>query len=371
MLSSQIYLSRCGGDFGIKITKNMPETKTSFDISFISLFRIVLVGLLVWFVYRTLGIFELLFLAIILASVISPWATYLERFHIPRIVSIIFIYVALFIALFVVVYLLMPTFLQETAHFLNLVSNLSFVTGQDKLFSHILTTLQSDNSFVLSQNLSSLGGSLSQISTTVFDSVVRIFGGLLSFAVVIVISVYLSLRKNGINYFLRLVSPAAYEAKILDIWRRSEDKITRWFGAQLILSSMIGVMVWFGLLMLHVPFSMLLGLLAAILELVPFVGPVIAAIPAVLLGLGQSPELALFVVLLYILVQQIEVHILVPNLMKKAVGMDPVIAILALLIGFQLAGMLGIVMAIPVMVIIIEAGSDIINTRKSRIAQRI
>jgi len=134
----------------------------------------------------------------------------------------------------------------------------------------------------------------------------------------------------------------------------------RWFQGQLLLGVIVGVLVYLGLWILNVRFALLLAIIAGVLELVPYIGPVLAAIPGVILALFQGPFLlAVWVLLLYIVVQQLENYLIVPLVMKKAVGLNPVVVIIALLIGGKLAGVIGILLAVPAAAVLAEFFRDI------------
>jgi predicted PurR-regulated permease PerM len=101
-------------------------------------------------------------------------------------------------------------------------------------------------------------------------------------------------------------------------------------------------------LILDVEYALILALVAFICEFVPYIGPMIAAVAAIFVAFIESPLLALFVLVLFIVIQQAENHILVPRIMQQAVGLNPIISIIAVMIGFKLAGLVGIILAIPV-----------------------
>ncbi len=128
---------------------------------------------------------------------------------------------------------------------------------------------------------------------------------------------------------------------------------------QLFLGVIVGVLVYIGLSLLGIRFALLLAIIAGILELVPYIGPVLSAIPAVILAFFQAPILALWILILYIVVQQLENYLLVPVIMKKVVGLNPVVVIIALLIGGKLLGILGIILAVPAAAVLAEFFKDI------------
>ena len=126
------------------------------------------------------------------------------------------------------------------------------------------------------------------------------------------------------------------------------------------------MVVFVGLSLLGVKYALLLGILAMLLEIVPIVGPVISAIPGVILAFSQSPTLGVWVLIFYVAVQQVENHIFTPLILGKTIGLNPVTVILALLIGGKLAGILGIILSIPMAVVIVEILDDMVKQKEHR-----
>jgi predicted PurR-regulated permease PerM len=158
---------------------------------------------------------------------------------------------------------------------------------------------------------------------------------------------------------LRGVTPKEHETYVLNLWQRAQKKMGQWLQGQLFLAIVVGVLVYIGLSLLGIRFALLLAIIAGILELVPYIGPVLSAIPAVILAFFQMPILALWVLILYIIIQQLENYLLVPVIMKKVVGLNPVVVIIALLIGGKLLGILGIILAVPAAAVLAEFFKDV------------
>ena len=199
-----------------------------------------------------------------------------------------------------------------------------------------------------------------------------LFGGVFSFILIIVLSFYLAVQRDGIANFLRLVTPLRYEPYILDLWRRSQVKIGLWMQGQLLLIVLISVLVYLGLTILGVPYALLLAFGAGLLELIPLFGPILAAVPAVVLafingisfmdpGVGSAVAIVLF----YILIQQFENHLIYPLVVSKVVGVPPILVIIALVVGWRLAGFLGIILAVPMSAILVELVRDFERGKKA------
>ena len=182
--------------------------------------------------------------------------------------------------------------------------------------------------------------------------------------IVLVVSFYLSLSRNALDDFLKSIMPPQFEAYAHGLWMRAQKKMGRWLQAQILLSFIIAVVVGVGLWILGVKYAFLVALVAGVLEIVPFVGPIVAGGLATLLALSQSTALGLYVLVFFIAAQQLEGHILVPLLIKKLVGLNPVAVILALLVGAKLGGILGVFLAVPLAAVADEFFDDLAR-RKS------
>jgi predicted PurR-regulated permease PerM len=207
---------------------------------------------------------------------------------------------------------------------------------------------------------------LREHASTFFAAGSSLLGGALSFGFVIVISFYLAVQENGITTFLRIVTPLKHEAYVVGLWTRSQQKIGRWLQGQIILALLVGALVYLGLTILGVQYALVLALVSALFELIPYFGPIMAAIPGVALALVQSPILGLWVLLLYVLVQQLENHLIYPIVVRKTVGLPPLLVIIALLVGGKLGGFFGFVLAVPVMAALVEYLNDVVEQKRLR-----
>ncbi|MEK7134875.1 MAG: AI-2E family transporter, partial [Patescibacteria group bacterium] len=200
--------------------------------------------------------------------------------------------------------------------------------------------------------------------TFLISYISSIFGGLVSFVVVLVVSFYLSLSRGALDDFLRSILPPQFEAYAHGLWLRAQKKMGRWLQAQILLSFIMALIVGIGLWILGVKYYFLIAVIVGVLEIVPYVGPIVAGGLATLLALSQSAILGLWTLVFFITIQQLEGHILVPLLIKKLVGLNPVAVILAMLVGAKLGGILGLLLAVPIAAVIDEFFDDLAK-RKS------
>ncbi|MCX6730051.1 MAG: AI-2E family transporter, partial [Candidatus Portnoybacteria bacterium] len=216
----------------------------------------------------------------------------------------------------------------------------------------------------LQEYLSGIGETLKSWSSNIFSTAISFFGGVFSFVLVIVMSFYIAVQKKGVQRVLTAIMPINYRDYILNLWERAQKKLGRWLQGQLFLALLVGVLVYVGLSLLGIKYALLLGIISAVLELFPYIGPVLAGIPGVILGFLQAPMLGLWALVVYLVVQQIEAYIITPLVMGKVVSLNPIVIILALLIGGKLGGILGMVLAVPLAAVFAELLRDMLKKRK-------
>jgi predicted PurR-regulated permease PerM len=185
------------------------------------------------------------------------------------------------------------------------------------------------------------------------------FGGIFNFLLIILISFYLSIQEKGIENFLRIIIPIKYEAYVVDLWERSRRKIALWVKGQVVLALVVAVLIYLLLSLLGMEYALLLSIIAGVMELVPY-GILVALIPAFSFSyISGGMASALTVTGAYIIVHQFEVFLFAPLIINKVVGLSPIVIILSALMGFELGGVWGAVLAIPVAVIVMEYLSDL------------
>lgn len=342
------------------------HNEQTIHISVGTIVKVVVVFLLFWFFYVVRDLLLVVLTSVVIASSIEPATQWLGRKRVPRTLAVILIY--LLVALFIVgvLYFLLLPLLSESGDFLN---NLPTYFNADTVSSSIdhneflssqplLVGLR--NTIDLDQVVGQINVMISNISSGAFNTISSIFGGLMSSFLIVVLSFYLSMEKDGVGKFLKIVSPLKYESYIIDLWKRSQKKIGLWMQGQIILAVIVGVLVYLGLTLLNVPNALLLAFLAGIFEIIPMFGPILASIPGIAIAfISGGFTLALLVVGLYIIVQQFENQLIYPLVVKKVIGVSPIVSILALIAGGQIAGFLGLILAVPVAAVFIEFFDDL------------
>lgn len=329
------------------------------DITSGAIFRVILIILMFLFLYFIRDILIILFTSIIIASAVEPFARRAKKYKIPRAVSVIFVYLIAFGIIALVISLLIPPLTEQIKGIIR-----EFPAIIEKLSSYFNNLQSIADKYQIHANpdkiLENAGQRLGEFGSGIFATTKGIISGFGAALIIIVISFYLSIEEGGIIKFIKAITPTRHQEYVMNLFGRSQQQIGRWLRGQLVLVVIVGIMVFLGLSALGVKYALVLALIAAILEVIPYVGPILSAIPAVFLGFLQSPLTGVLVIGLYILIQQIENHFLQPKIMEKAVGLHPVTVIIVLLIGAKVAGVIGMILAVPLASVISVFISDLI-----------
>lgn len=278
-----------------------------------------------------------LFIAYIVMSASKPQVEQLVKKGLPRGLAVLIVFLSFFIVLALIVSWVIPPFITETALFIN----------------HFPTIVEAVKE-TLPINIST--SSLTQYLPSVTNNFIGVIGSIFSnaafFVSTVFFSIYLTLDSNILTSLLSKYVGKQQLEKILKIEETIEKRLGRWLLGQLLLMTIIGTATYIGLLLLGVKYALPLGIIAGLLEAIPNVGPTVAAIPAFFVGFSQLPLLGLFTLLLAIGIQQLENHVVVPMIMKQVVGLHPILTLIVLVIGGRYAGVLGMLLSIPLALVV-------------------
>jgi len=345
------------------------EIRVSITTSTVITALCIVVGAYIFWLLRDLVL--LVLTAIIISSAIEPGVIFFVHRRIPRFISALMVYVLVFGSLFVLLYFFFPPIIADAADFLSVAPKYLDTLNVSTPFQSIANSadfLGSQSGLQsLIQSLLSLRAAFSESSGGVLQLFITFFGGIFSLLLVIVLSFYFALQDTGVDDFLRLVMPVAYENYSVDLWKRAQKKIGLWMQGQILLSVIIGILVYLGLLIIGIPYALLLAVFTAIAEIIPIFGSLIAGAAAVVVGYSSGGiALAIIVLGLFIVMNQFEANLIYPLIVKKVVGVPPVLVIVALIAGYTLAGFLGALLSVPVAAVMLEIISDF-DKRKRRI----
>ncbi len=303
--------------------------------------KVALVGLALAFLWVIRDIVVILLLAVVLSSAMEPMAEYLSRRRVPRSVSVLGAYVIVIAIIGLIVAVIVPPMINQ---FQLLAERLPDYSLELQAKYPILHTIFGNF------DLGNIARELFDIATgseTVFSKTVGVFNGFFAIITVLVVSFYLVAADKGMKRFISDLVPGKHQGFVESLISKIQHKMGMWVIGQIILSLFIFALTFIGLTILGVDYALFLAVLAGLFEIVPYMGPFLSAVPAVFYALVQSPPLAVAVVILYIIIQKTEGYILVPKIMEKTVGTSPLVVLLALLVGYKLGGVLGLLLAVP------------------------
>jgi predicted PurR-regulated permease PerM len=286
------------------------------------------------------------FVASVLAAAMDPSITALERRGLPRPIGLTILLLLIVGLIAVTLVTFVPLLIDQAQQ---------FAGHLPEIYQRNLDALRRSGNGPIAnavengvRTLSQSAGSAAQ---TFFGGALTLLRGMMSLFGVIVLTAYMVMQQKEMKAGLIEFAAARHRPRIARLLREIKSRLGQWLRGQLLLGAVIGTCSYVGLLLLKVKFAVLLAVLAGVTELIPIVGPIIGAIPAVIVAAADQPILGLWVGLMYIGIQQLENHLLVPRIMAQAAGLSPVTVLIALLVGARLAGILGVFIAVPASII--------------------
>lgn len=338
------------------------ETLKTIRISSDTILRLFLIAIGLYALFLIRDILVLILVAIVIASFVQSGVRSLARLKIKRTLAVSIIYASSLILLFAIFYAFVPIIFKELSGVLGAITqylpSTKIDSGSINDATKFVTNLSGDGGSLSSMlsNIKSLASTFSSGFTSIIGGT---FGGVIDLILVLVMSFYLSVQERGIETFLRILTPVKYEKSVLSLWARTQYKIGLWFQGQLLLGLVVGAVTFVGLALFGVKYAFLIAVVTGLSELIPF-GVIFASIPAILFGVVDGGVLlGLKITIFYVVLQQIENYVLAPIIVKRLVGIPPLIVLLAFLIGISLAGFWGAILAMPIAVFVLEYLSDV------------
>jgi len=332
----------------------------------VAISTLVIIGLLAlaWILILIKSIIFLFFVAFLFAAALDPIVDALEKKKIPRGVTVIGILIISLTILIIFFGNLIPIIKTESTNIVISLQNLTerLITGEIRLpeqlsfiNEYLKTTFSNLNAEAIfsqfSENIRNQSGEIASISggvvTTTFKTIGAVFGLMLSTVFVLLLTYYFTVDEKVVDEFIQSIFPEKHHKYISRKTVEVKNKIGKWLRGQILLMFAVGFSVYIGLSILGVKYAFTLALFAGLTELVPVIGPWIGVIPALPIAANISGTAVLWVLILYFVIQQIENNIFVPVIMKKATGLNPIVVLFAMAVGYELADILGIIIAIP------------------------
>lgn len=323
--------------------KNMPRR---IDISHRTIIFITVFLLSLWAIYLIRDLLVIIFVSLILVSALTPLVNFLNNLKLPKALAIAVAYIIIIGLVVGILISLLPPLVEQSSRLA--------VTLPD-LTARFFNRANIDRSVFQSQ--------LTDLSKNIFSITLNIFDHFLTIIFLLVLTFYLLLERDNLESRVATLF-VGRETRIRNLIIHIQEKLGAWLRGQLLLSLIIGVLSYIGLVILNIPYALPLSIFSGVMEVVPVIGPIISALPAILIALTISPILSLGVAAMFFVIQQTENHLIVPQIMKRAVGLNPLVVILAIAIGSRLLGFAGALLAVPIAVVIQIIVTEVIEGKK-------
>ncbi|MDW7673157.1 MAG: AI-2E family transporter [Bacillota bacterium] len=314
-------------------------------------FLLILVAFALYFVYLVRSVLLTFILAAILAYLLNPVVNWLQRNNIKRSVAIFLIYFTVISFASIISIMGFPKLIRELNDFAEAIPIYteqvrSFVQNLQIQYQRI--DLPESVKQVLDESIVSIEAYITEMVRQVADIFINFFSQLFYLIMAPVLAFYILKDWDSIEKRFYRMMPTQVRDKAGELLGEINLVLKKFIRGHLIVATIVGIMTAVSLSLLRVEFALTLGLIAGISDLIPYFGPIIGAIPAVLIGLLDSKALAIKVMLVMVVVQQIESNIVAPKILGDSLGLHPITIIFVLLTGGHLFGVLGMLLAVPV-----------------------
>lgn len=284
-------------------------------------------------------------------AALMPAVTFLKKQGVPHIFSVLIPYLSVLVFLVLIIFPLVPFITTQTK---------SLFTDFPGFINQAASNLGIQLDAQTVQN--AVAGEFNNIGRNAVSLTTKVFGGLFSMLTVLIVSFYMLLYHESFKRSVARLFHPNEQRHVMDTLNKINEKLGAWLRGQLLLCIVIGTMTWIALSLLGMPFALPLAVIAGILEAVPTLGPILSSVPAIIVALTVNPTMALIIVATYILIQLVENNLLVPKIMQRAVGLNPVIVIIGIMVGANLMGIAGALLSIPFISFVIVLFKSISET---------
>jgi len=336
------------------------ENRQTLDISWKTIIKIFVAIFILYFIYLGRNIALWFFFGLAISILLEPAINFMRKLRVPKMLSIVFVYVSILGVLGILIYLSAPIFLIELKEFSKHLPN--YLIKINPLLDQF--NIDISNGFL--DTTSILMGGLEKSSKSVIGALMAFFGGITSSIIILTISFFLSLEDRGPERFLAFISPQKYQNKIVSFFEKAQTKVAGWFAARVIACLFVGIASFIIFYIFDIEYAFLLALLAGFLNFIPYIGPLTMAILLIVFVMVSSGSwfVTVYVLLAIWAVQAIENNLLTPFLMKRMIDLPPVLVLISLLLGTKIFGFLGAIFIVPVAGIVYEFVKELIEKNK-------
>jgi predicted PurR-regulated permease PerM len=335
------------------------------SISTGTIIRFFLVAIFIYLLWLLRDLVLIILTSIVIASFVESAVHRMKKVGIGRVFSVVILYFLSLIFIAGVFYLFAPLLITEVYNFsttfASYLPNTSFLNYfQNDAFSGAKDIVNNlSHNFSITTLFATSKAFITNLSGGLFQTLSAAFGSVFNVIMIVIISFYLSIQEKGIENFLRIVLPGKHEDYAVDLWERSRRKIALWMKGQMLLGLIIAVLTYLVLSVMGIQYALLLSIITGMMELVPY-GVIVALIPAIWLSyLSGGFSTSFMVAGAYLIIHQFEAYLLAPLIVRKVTGLSPLVVILSIIIGYELAGFWGLILAVPVAVSVMEFINDI------------
>ena len=328
------------------------------DISWATILKVSLAIICLYILFLIRDILIWFIFALIISILFNPAIDFLQRKRIPRVVTIIFIYFfGIFVVLGLLTYLAAHLLIAEFDTLIQAIPRLPYYF--EKVAPYLgelgIEAFESPEAFM---------ANLREIVADTFGAIFAIFGGVMATIFILSIAAFLSLEEKTAERVIAVICPKKYEAYSLSLWLRCQSKVSGWFLSRILGCLFVGAACYFAFLVLDVSHPFSLGLMAGVFNFIPIVGPFISGAVIFIVVALENLFQAIFTLIVFILIQQVENNVLLPILTKKFVDLPPALVLVSLAIGAALWGFLGAILVIPLFGILFEFLKEFLQKRK-------
>jgi len=327
----------------------------TFEIKTLTIIKIILIVLSFVVLYSIRGILAYVIFALIISSAIIPLINFLEQKRIPRVLGVILTYLVIISFFILIIWFSLPPFVNQIQ---GMTSSLPI------WLNNLQNTIQKYKDLNLPhQVIQGIEGAISDLIAKIVETPPKIFnlftrvsGVIFSLIFLIVLSAYLSFEKNIDKRFAKFVFPNFKKKQeyIFLFWQRTQKIIGRWLQGYIISAIIVGFLVWVSFSILGIEYSAVIAVIAGFCEIVPLFGPIFALMVGLILTLFQDLHLVFWVFLIFLIIQQVDNYFILPFIMKNRVRLNPLITLIAIFIGGNVGGLLGMIAAVPLCAVLIE-----------------
>ncbi|MDE0243631.1 MAG: AI-2E family transporter [Candidatus Kaiserbacteria bacterium] len=348
----------------------MRERLVTIQITAGTIFLTLLFLLGGWFLYEVREVILVVVSAVIFAMALDPMKRFLSRFRIPEQISVVILYVSVFTVFTAFLYSIVPTVLNQYYVFLEALPNIS-TWMQQVTAGTIFENFVAGQAFFTDATQDGIPDIVQRLFTVTGSGIFSLFGGLVNIILFLLLTFLFAVNQKVVDDFLLVMTPRRYQAYIEDLWCRVKVKVGQWLQGQLLLICIVSVLVYLALTILGIPNALFLAVFAGILEIIPIFGPVLGAIPAILMALTTGDTtLAFLVVVVFIIIQQFENNLIYPLVVAKVVGISSILVILSVVMAGMVAGFVGVVIAVPLAAIVQEVFNDLKSGKIQKLRAR-